>query len=165
MTVHRNQTLLGSLDSNYQKLERHNIVHAYLNTQVDVKIPSLPAASLSDLNGYSFADLQHQRMSYYVFLDSLNLLRAQGAPITMNSWLNGNFMLVFKTSFELERYSDSFANKILSHPNTALNPTMLYLRFSEATTQTLRLTIMYRCLRRLQLNSNREGFLSHIIEQ
>ena len=104
-TFHKNDALLGNYQTNYQLLKRHDIIQSYLTGPIGIRIPSLPAAELSDIQGYNFLDADHSEMSYYVFLDSLGLFRTEGLPISQTTWLESQFMLPFKTTFETDRFS------------------------------------------------------------
>ena len=164
-TFHKNDALLGNYKANYQLLQRHDIIQSYLTGPIGIRIPSLPAAELSDIQGYNFLDRDHQEMSYYVFLDALGLFRSEGSPISQNTWLESQFMLPFKTTFETDRFSSTAGDRVLQHPITNSSPTSLYVRFAKPTTYVVRVTCFYKCLRRLQINSSREAFLSHVIDQ
>ena len=164
-TFHKNDSLLGSYNTNYQLLTRHKVVQSYLTGPIGIQIPALPAAELSDIPGYNLSDEAHQQMSYFVLLDSLGLFRKDGTPIKIKTWLNSQFFLAFKTSFENDRFSSAAADRILQRSMTTNSPTNLYVRFEVPTTYVVRITLFYRCLRRLQINHAREAFLSHVLEQ
>ena len=164
-TFHRNDCLIGDYTKNYQLLKRHDLIQSYLTAGLGIQIPSLPAAELSDIPGYNLVDESHQEMSYFVLLDSLGLIRNSGSPITMQTWLNSQFFLAYKTSFEHDRFSSAVSDRLLQSPMPSNSPTTLYVRFQNATTYVVRILLFFRCLRRLQLNHSREGFLSHVLEQ
>ena len=83
----------------------------------------------------------------------------------MDVWLKSAFMLNFKTSFELDRFSQSANERIFQSPLTANGPTSIYVRFAAPLTEVLRMTVVYRCPRQVQLDSTRDCFLSHTIDQ
>ena len=127
--------------------------------------PHPPPHLFSCILGFNFTTENHKRMSYWQFLHSMGLLRREGTPISYDVWLKSSFFLVFKTSFELENYSGMAHDRIFQTPYGANQPYNLYIRFKTPTTHVLRATVLYRVPRTLQINSLREGFLSHGLEQ
>ena len=98
------------------------------------------AAQLSDIPGYNFSTNHHMKMSYLNFLDSAGLLRPEGSPISFDKWLKSQFMLVFRTSFELGRFNASTAENVIQSPFAANQTYHLYLRFAAPLEQTLRVS-------------------------
>ena len=128
-------------------------------------LPLHPPTPFLLLSGFNFTSENHKRMSYWQFLHSMGLLRREGTPISFDVWQKSSFFLIFKTSFELENYSGLVHDRIIQTPYGANQPYNLYIRFKTPTTHVLRATVLYRVPRTLQINSLREGFLSHGLEQ
>ena len=67
--------------------------------------------------------------------------------------------------FELESFSGELGERVQQNPVNSNGKYSLYLKFSEATTYVLRIIVIYRCQRYLQINSSRNCFKSHELEQ
>ena len=120
---------------------------------------------MSDLVGYSYIDDEHTRMSYLEHITSLGLLREDGCNLPLNVHLKSFFMLHFKCSFELGDFSPVARDRVFLTPVNPSSPTLLYIKFKAPLKNVLRLTVLYRVHRQLQIDSSRMGFLSHSLEQ
>ena len=98
-------------------------------------------------------------------LEASGKLSPKGADISMDTWLTSSFHLPFKTSFELESYSGLAAERIKQQPIGANDKYSLYLKFAQATTYVIRVIVFYRVQRYIQINSQRNVFKSHELEQ
>lgn len=75
VVFHRNSTLLGSFDSSIHRLERHDITNAFVETSLNIKIPSL----LCKLGRYYHFQLQLQTKQFlwYITLYFLSFVFSQ----------------------------------------------------------------------------------------
>ena len=119
----------------------HTFIHHLPEQNFTLSIST--AAQLSDIPGYNFSSDHHKRMSYLNFLDSAGLLRPEGSPISFDKWLKSQFMLVFRTSFELGRFNATAADNIIQSPFAANQSYHLYLRFAAPLAQTLRVIMFF----------------------
>ena len=83
----------------------------------------------------------------------------------MKTWLSSSFFLPFRTTFEIDSLSGGLSERVQQNPINSNGKYSLYLKFSEATTYVLCIICIYRCQRYLQINSSRNCFKSHELEQ
>ena len=120
----------------------------------------------SSCPGYDFTSEEGKKCSYLYMLESCKKLNQQrGADLDMKTWLSSSFFLPFRTTFELESFSGELGERVQQNPVNSNGKYSLYLKFSEATTYVLRIVVIYRCQRYLQINSSRNCFKSHELEQ
>ena len=98
-------------------------------------------------------------------LEITNKLTSKGSDLSMSTWLTSSFFLPFKTSFEIDSFSDEVRERIKQQPINPFSKYLLYLKFSTETTYVIRVVAIYRCLRYIQFNSERNVFKSHELEQ
>ena len=98
-------------------------------------------------------------------LQTTNKLTSKGSDLDMNTWLTSSFFLPFKTSFEIDNFSEEARDRIKQSPINPYSKYLLYLKFEEETTYVIRVVAIYRCLRYIQINSERSVFKSHELEQ
>ena len=169
--LHRNTSLVGSLDSNVQLWERHDLKRAYLEsglsikyfTLVDIHIlhtrfifyiwhvaihifylrtPTIPTGLLGgNEDGYLLSTPQERRASYFVAMDTLGLINENGCDLSLDRWLDSSFLLPYKLSHELNSYSADLHDRILQTPTVKNGKSRLYLEFHSPTTYVIRLVI------------------------
>ena len=72
--LHKNVHLLGSLDSNVNAWRQHDLVRCYLETSLQIKLPSLPCGRQGDYEGFLYTTERQKAASYFCAMDTLGEL-------------------------------------------------------------------------------------------
>ena len=136
--LHKNINLVGKYDENYLLWERHELKSCFLETNLMVKLPSLPAGNVGDRAGYSFDGDSKTRASYFVAMEQLGLITDDGCDLSKERWLDTSFCLPFKVSAEIANYSPDIADKIIQKPIVNNGKFALFLEFENPTSYVIR---------------------------
>lgn len=164
--LHRNLCLIGDYKRHYQKWERHKLKSCFLESSLNVKLPSIPAGNASDMPGYQFDTPSKTRASYFVAMDQLGKFNENGVDLSMSKWLDSHFCLPFRLSPELAHYGPDLSEKILQKPILPNNARYnLFMEFETTTEYVIRVTVLYKQARIIALNSSMQAFKSFDIDQ
>ena len=130
----KNTDYIGNYKHNLYKFERHGLQRAFLTTQLDIKIPSLPYGSLGDTPGYDFSNEEAKLASYFYVLDTLGKIRPEGTDLHFDQFYNSSFILPFAISAEpTSNYSPELQERIMTRSIATNNRYDLYLKFATTT--------------------------------
>ena len=136
--LHKNVNLVGKYDENYLLWERHQLKSCFLETSLNVKLPSIPSGNAGDRPGFCFDTPKKIRASYFVAMEHLGLITDEGCDLSLERWLDTSFCLPFKVSAEVANYSSDIAEKIIQRPVLNNGKFTLFMEFDHPTSYVIR---------------------------
>ena len=98
-------------------------------------------------------------------LETCGKISPLGTDLSLDTWMDSSFFMVFKTTFEIDSYGGLAGERIKQQPIGQNSKYNLYLKFATATQYVIRVVVFYRVQRYIQINHLRNVFKSHELEQ
>ena len=167
ITFHRNTTYVGTLDTDFLKLESHNLERAFIECSLQTRIPSIAFGHSGDVEGYAFHDDYATKCSYLHVLDTLAKLTESGTEdFSLETFKTKKFFLPFNLSPSLSNYDSVTSEKIQQNSiNPVSSQRKLYLKFKSNLTYTIRVSVIYFQHRSLKVDGLKHVYKSFDVDQ
>ena len=167
MTLHKNTTHVGTLESNWCHLERHGLERAFLEVGIQTRVPNTPDGNSGDVEGYNLKTRNNQIFSYQQVCQDLGKLTENGTEdFSFEAFMSKKFFLTFNLSGCLNSYDSATRENIQQAPiNNISNQKKLFLRFNSNTSYAIRISMLYFQHRSIRVNNEKLATKSFDVDQ
>ena len=133
---------------------------AFLDLGMNVRIPCLPLGNSGDLEGYDFSSEWSTKLSYIHAITTLGKLTDRGSgEISQNTFLEKKFILPFQLTQSINILDQKTNEKVIqANAVTSSDQKILYLKFKNELTKTLKITCIFLQHRSIACDSQRRVF-------